>query len=156
MKQITPGTPRWRWTRVIRFIPHPSTLNPPLRVCGGAAIAPGCNPGAFGLRRFESCRTHLFREHVADGRRPSCNLGSSRFDSWRALGKENRDARSEKEDDRPTEALTLLARGLVSKTRGPLVGPGRFDSCSFRFSLARRDAGHRRPSDRAPARNTPR
>src|SRR3954467_5759111 len=53
------------------FILHPWFS----RVCGGAAIAPGCKPGASRLRRFESCRTHCSVEHVAGGRRPSCNLG---------------------------------------------------------------------------------
>jgi hypothetical protein len=66
-----------------------------------------------------------------------------RFDSCRALRKEKREASSGKMEDTeadrnvcPTEevleALTLLARGLVPKTRGPLMRPGRFDSCSFR------------------------
>ena len=29
------------------------------------AIAPGCKPGDFGLRRFESCPAHEIRSHVS-------------------------------------------------------------------------------------------
>src|SRR5881227_2440785 len=90
--------------------------------------------------RFDSCRA-LFGEARSEKREASsekkkdeeadkASTSSAREMSAPPERLTERQTRMSAPPRKVLEALTLLARGLVPKTRGPFTGPGRFDSCS--------------------------